>query len=95
MAQSAGWIVITSKDNSVLSLLESGKRLQRIWLKVQERNIAIHPMTQILEEEKTNKLVNSSIGITDNIQFLLRVGYVKKYPKPVTLRRPVDLFLRS
>lgn len=94
VSQSAGWIVITSQDSSVASLLETGKRLQRIWLKVRERNIAIHPMTQILEEEKTRKDVNRSIGIIKNIQFLLRVGYVKNYPEPVTLRRPVDWFLR-
>jgi hypothetical protein len=92
--QSAGWIVITSQDNSVASLLETGQRLQRIWLKVRDRNIAIHPMTQMLEEEKTRKLVNTSIGINKNIQFLLRVGYVEKYPEPVTLRRPLDWFVR-
>ena len=45
VSDSAGWIVITSSDNSVLSLLETGKRLQRLWLKVREKNIAIHPVT--------------------------------------------------
>lgn len=95
VSQSAGWIIITSQDNSVASLLETGKRLQRIWLKVRERNIAIHPMTQILEEEKTSKLVNKSLAIDNNIQFLLRVGYVENYPEPVTLRRPLDWFVTS
>ena len=94
VSQSAGWIVITSKDNSVLSLLETGKRLQRIWLKVRDMNLAIHPMTQILEEEKTRKEVNNSIGVNQNIQFLLRIGYVENYPEPVTLRRPVDWFVK-
>lgn len=95
VSQSAGWLVITSLDNSVLSLLETGKRLQRIWLKVRDKNIAIHPMTQILEEEKTRTMVNDGIGIKENIQFLLRVGYVDNYPEPVTLRRPIDQFVRS
>ena len=95
VAQSAGWIVIKSPDNSVSSLLESGKRLQRIWLKVKDKNIAMHPMTQILEEEKTRKKINSAIGIKENIQFLLRVGYVENYPEPVTLRRPLDWFVRT
>lgn len=95
VSQSAGWLVITSRDNSVLSLLETGKRLQRIWLKVREKNIAIHPMTQILEEEKTRSMVNNAIGIKENIQFLLRVGYVNHYPEPVTLRRPINWFVRN
>jgi hypothetical protein len=92
---SAGWLLITSKDNSVIALLESGRRLQRLLLKIREKNIAIHPMTQILEEPSTNKILQSSIGITDNIQFILRTGYVKDYPAPVSLRRPVDGFLRN
>ena len=48
VSQSAGWLLITSKDNSVTALLETGKRMQKLFLKVRERSIAIHPMTQIL-----------------------------------------------
>ncbi|MBW8523758.1 nitroreductase family protein [Chryseobacterium chendengshani] len=95
VSQSAGWLVITSRDNSVLSLLDAGRRLQRIWLKVRDRNIAIHPMTQILEEEKTKTAVDNGIGIKENIQFLLRVGYVENYPEPVTLRRHINLFVNN
>jgi hypothetical protein len=94
VSQSAGWLIITSKDNSVSTLLETGRRLQRMLLKIRERNIAIHPMTQILEENTTNKSVNQSIGISDPIQFILRAGYVKEYPEPVSLRRGVDTFVR-
>lgn len=95
VSQSAGWLVITSKDNSVESLLETGKRLQRIWLKVRDKNIAIHPMTQIIEEAAFNKILNSSIGIKDPIQFILRTGYLKNYPIPVTLRRSIDQFIQT
>ena len=95
VSKSAGWLLITSKDNSVATLLESGKRLQRLWLKVRDKNIAIHPMTQILEESANNHALNSSIGITDNVQFILRMGYLKEYPQPVSLRRSVDRFVRT
>jgi hypothetical protein len=87
ISQSAGWLLITSKDNSVVSLLETGKRMQRLFLKVRDKGIAIHPMSQILEEASTRQTVNKSIGINDNIQFILRMGY--------SLRRPVDWFVRS
>jgi len=95
VAQSAGWLLITSKDNSVATLLETGKRLQRLLLKIRERNIAIHPMTQILEESATMQILNSSIGISDSIQFILRTGYVINYQQPVSLRRPVDWFVHT
>ena len=95
VSQSAGWLVITSKNNSVSSLIETGKRLQRLLLKVREKGIAIHPMTQILEESATQQKVNKALGISDPVQFLLRLGYVKDYPSPVSLRRPVDWFVRT
>ena len=95
MSQSAGWLLITSKDNSVATLLETGKRMQRLFLKVRDKGIAIHPMTQILEEASISQTINQSIGITENIQFILRMGYLKNYPEPVSLRRPVDWFVRT
>ncbi len=94
VSQSAGWLLITSKDNSVATLLETGKRMQRLFLKVRDKGIAIHPMSQILEEASTRQIINQSIGITDNIQFTLRMGYLKNYPEPVSLRRPVAWFVR-
>lgn len=95
VSQSAGWLIITSKDNSMVNLLETGKRFQRMFLKVRDKNIAIHPMTQILEEMETEKQVNKSLGITDEIQFIIRTGYLKNYPEPVTLRRPVNWFVKK
>ena len=95
VSQSAGWLLITSKDNSVATLLETGKRLQRLWLKIRDKNIAIHPMTQIIEEAKTNQILNTSVGINDPVQFILRTGYLKNYPNPVSLRRSVETFVKN
>jgi len=92
---SAGWLLITSKDNSVEALLETGRRLQRLWLKVRAKNIAIHPMTQIIEEAKTNQILNTSMGINDPVQFILRTGYLKNYPNPVSLRRSAETFVKA
>jgi hypothetical protein len=69
--------------------------MERLLLKIREKNIAIHPMTQILEEPSTKQMLNQAINISENIQFILRVGYLKDYPQPVSLRRPVDWFIRS
>lgn len=95
VAESAGWLIISSKDHSVESLLETGKRFQRLFLKIRERNIAIHPMTQVLEEPGIRQNLNTSININDLVQFILRTGYVKNYPQPVSLRRPINNFVRT
>ena len=68
--------------------------MQRLFLKVRDKGIALHPMTQILEEGQTNETINQLTGISNKIQFLLRTGYVKNYPNPVSLRRPVDWFVK-
>ena len=95
VAASAGWILITSKDASVASLLETGRRMQRLFLKVKALGIGLHPMTQILEEPSTRLILPPAVGIGPHIQFILRVGYVAPYPPPVSLRRPVAWFLQK
>ncbi len=93
VAQSAGWLLITSPDNATATLLETGQRMQRLFLSVREKNVALHPMTQVLEEPAFSRVINQSVGLTDPIQFMLRLGYVKNYPDPVSVRRPVDRFV--
>lgn len=88
-------IIAASGVGYLLSDKKTGKRMQRLFLKVRERSLALHPMTQILEEPSMAATVNQSIGIGNNIQFILRMGYLKSYPKPVSLRRPVDWFVRT
>lgn len=94
VSSSAGWVIITSNDASVENLLDAGRRMQRLFLKIRERGIAIHPMTQILEGKPFNEQINSTLGFTDPVQFILRSGYVKNYPQPVSLRRPVEMILK-
>ena len=94
VAASAGWILITSKDATVASLLETGRRMQRLFLKVRARGLGLHPMTQILEEPATRQTLSTALGLGDPVQFILRVGYVAAYPPPVSLRRPVSWFVR-
>lgn len=95
VSESAGWILITSKGDSVETLLETGRRMQRLFLKVREKSIAIHPMTQILEESSIDRNLNQSIGINDRVQFILRAGYLKTYPDAVTLRRSINSFIST
>jgi hypothetical protein len=56
--------------------------------------VAIHPMTQMLEEEKWRPRITGDHDGEMIPQFILRVGYLDRYPEPVSLRRPVSWFVR-
>jgi len=44
--------------------------LQRLLLQIRDKGIAIHPMTQVLEENRFSQNVNGELGITEPIQFI-------------------------
>ena len=95
-AACGGWLVLTSADASRASLIEAGRRLQRLWLAARSRHVALQPMSQALEESPWRDELGRQLGVgSDEVQFLLRVGYVASYPPPVSLRRPVASFLVS
>jgi hypothetical protein len=47
-------------------------------------------MTQPLEEKGFEEALQKELKIKGKMQFILRAGYVKNYPDPVTLRMPVE-----
>ena len=93
--QGGGWLVVTSEGRTIADLIKTGRRFERMALLARERNIAIHPMTQYLEEESGVNQIAADHQASMVPQFLLRVGYLKRYPEPVSLRRPVSWFVRS
>lgn len=93
--EGGGWMVITSSGTSVKALFECGRQFQRMALVAREKMIAIHPMTQTLEEKQGRETIEKHHDSSMIPQFMLRVGYLKKYPDPVSLRRPVSWFLKG
>jgi hypothetical protein len=91
----AGWLVITSPDSRIPTLLEYGRVFENMLLKIRERMIAVHPMTQMLEEEPWKKQAAKELGLTGEVQWILRIGYLKSYPDPVSLRMPVPRFVQG
>ncbi|MEA3438306.1 MAG: hypothetical protein U9R43_17715, partial [Thermodesulfobacteriota bacterium] len=93
--QGAGWFIITSEGEGVSDLIETGRRFERMVLMAREHKIGVHPMTQCIEEKTGQDEI--ALNHFPNVipQFVLRVGYLDSYPDPVTLRRPVRLFLRT
>ncbi|MEN8245766.1 MAG: nitroreductase [Thermodesulfobacteriota bacterium] len=93
--EGAGWLVITSQGDSVADLIETGRRFERMALMARERMLALHPMTQSLEEKSGIRQIAAEHDADIHPQFILRVGYLDRYPDPVTLRRPVSWFVAS
>jgi len=92
VTESGGWIVITSTNDTPESLLEAGRRFERLFLKAKDRSIAIHPMSQVLQEQPWAEKATAELRLTRPLQMLLRVGYPRDYPSPVSLRMPLDAF---
>lgn len=94
VANNSGWIIITSKDETLPSIISTGRLFQRLFLKVRDLNIGIQPMSQVLEEKEYAADFPMKIGLNKSaVQFILRAGYVEEYPGPVSLRRPVSSVL--
>lgn len=92
-AEGAGWIVVRAPDASVASLIDAGQRFERLFLRVRERGIALHPMSQALEEAPWRNTLAQDLGVPDTVQFILRVGYRDDHPDPVSPRLPPERFV--
>lgn len=92
-SEGAGFLALSSTDGSARALLDAGRRLERMALLLRERSIAAHPMSQALEEAPWRDDLAATLGIPHPIQFLVRVGYVDRYPEPVSPRRALGRFV--
>jgi len=94
-AEGGGWFIITSKGEGVSDLIDTGRQFERMALKAREHKLAIHPMTQFLEEKEGRDAIVKNHDESMVPQFILRVGYLSNYPDPVSLRRPVSWFIHT
>jgi len=85
-----GWMIVKSDGSTVADLINAGRVLQSTWLSAHEKLIAFHPMTQVLEELPWQLEVAKELGHSGTIQFVIRIGYIKEYLKPVSLRMPIS-----
>jgi hypothetical protein len=90
-----GWMVVTSADSQIQTVIDYGRVFESVLLRARDKMIAVHPMTQMLEEEPWKNEVAKDLGVTGEVQWILRIGYVKSYPDPVSLRAPVSRFIRT
>lgn len=87
-----GWLIITQPEENIESWINTGRLYQAMHLKCRKMNIGFHPMNQVIEETGFENEANTFLGFGQRIAFIARVGYVDKYPEPVSVRRPVESF---
>lgn len=90
-SNSAGFLLICSTDQTVTSLVNTGRLLQKVWLQATANQIAVHPMSSVLEESPWREEINTELGIDQRIQMILRLGYVDDYGEPISKRRTVPI----
>lgn len=89
-----GWLVVTSQESIVPTLIDYGRVFEGMFLKIRERMIAMHPITQMLEETPSDEVARG-LGLSGRVEWLLRLGYLQSYPEPVSLRMPPSWFVRA
>lgn len=90
----AGFLLVTSADRSVGSLLESGAIYQRALLRATELGVAHHTMSQALEEDPWRQEIDPALQFKKPIQFIVRVGKARHLARP-SIRRPTASLLET
>lgn len=85
-----GWILITQQSDDLASCIYAGRLYEQLNLRCRRLGLGFHPMSQIIEEQGLNQCILPELS--GKLMFIARIGYVDKYPVPVSLRRSVKSF---
>lgn len=88
----AGFFVLTGQD-SRRDLIQTGMELEKFWLNAVPYNIAVHPVSQALEEEPYKHEIQKKLGVSKPVQMVLRVGYMKDYGRNAQIRRDLNQYI--
>ncbi|HOF33608.1 MAG TPA: hypothetical protein PK624_07090 [Spirochaetota bacterium] len=89
------WIIIATEKETPSHLMTAGADFLKIGIAGIEKNIALHPMTQPIEENEFKLHLKKALPVKGEIQFVLRSGYVEEYPLPVSVRMEVKQIIRK
>lgn len=88
----SGFFVITGND-TISEWIETGRKTQAFWYKCTENNIAVQPLSAMLEVAPYNQEIQDRLGVSKNVQMILRVGYVKDYGENAGVRRNLNEYI--
>lgn len=88
----AGFFVILG-HNTPAELIHVGMTLQHFWLNAVQNNIALHPMSQMLEELPYSDKIAIELQTGQPVQMILRAGTVREYGENNKIRRDLKDFV--
>lgn len=88
----AGFLLVTSTDRSVKSLLDAGALYQRALLRATDLGVAHHTMSYALEEDPWRQETDRAMQSEQPIQFMVRIGQARHLSRPSIRRRTASLF---
>ncbi|MFA8298570.1 MAG: hypothetical protein ACEPOV_00225 [Hyphomicrobiales bacterium] len=86
----SGFFIITSTEQSISSLIDTGRLLQKLWIECTKLQIAIHPVSYAVEQSHHNKSLKKQLKLKKQIQLIIRVGKSLKEIKQEKRRIPVE-----
>lgn len=89
---SVGFFIITG-NNSPEEWIKTGMLMQSFWLFATKEQIALHPFSQILEEEPFKSQIQGELELQLPVQMIFRAGYVHDYGQNHGIRRPLSDFV--
>lgn len=88
----SGFFVITG-GSTIEDWIETGRRAQAFWLRCAKNDIAIQPMSAVLEVAPYNEDIQTALGLDEKVHLILRAGYVKAYGENIGLRRDLEEYI--
>lgn len=88
----SAFFVLTGGD-TIIDWLEAGRKTQAFWYKCVQNNIAIQPLSAMLEVDPYKEELQKRLGVTEKVQMILRAGYVEDYGENAAVRRDLDEYI--
>ncbi|MGT2929196.1 Acg family FMN-binding oxidoreductase [Streptococcus dentasini] len=89
---SAGFFVITGRQ-TISDWIQAGEKAQAFWYDCTENDIAIQPISAMIEVSSYEKAMKKRLHLSQDAQMILRAGRVKDYGKNKGLRRSLKDYI--
>ena len=75
--ENCGAFLVVTGGDTVPELIETGRKTQRLWYRCVENNVAVQPMSAMLETAPYSAGIKDKLSTLQSVQMLLRCGYVE------------------
>ncbi len=88
----SAFFIVTGND-TIVDWIEAGRKTQAFWYECVKNNIAIQPISAMLEIAPYNQRIQNDLMVPENVQMILRAGYVDEYGENLGVRRNLNEYI--